>query len=171
MRASVLRKGNCCDNAPNESFWGTLKQEMIHHRRFKTRLEAQAAIQEWIEIFYSRIRRHTSLCGIAPARWAQNYYVKKKISLRLKNILSTIDGRSHATVTQRLFTPPSGDPHRLFARGLLSRVAVRKVPCLACGQEFTFSTLPIWKSKSPLSFFLGFGQKFGFPRVHSKNFR
>jgi putative transposase len=78
IRASMSRKGNCYDNAPTESFWGTLKQEMVNHRRFRTRLEAQAAIQEWIEIFYNRIRRHTSLGGIAPARWAQNYYATRK---------------------------------------------------------------------------------------------
>jgi len=77
MRASMSRKGNCYDNAPTESFWGTLKQEMVHHRRFRTRQEAQAAIQEWIEIFYNRIRRHTSLGGIAPARWADEYYAKR----------------------------------------------------------------------------------------------
>ncbi len=78
MKTSMSRKGNCYDNAPTESFWGTLKQEMVHHRRFRTRLEAQAAIQEWIEIFYNRILRHTSLGGIAPARWAQNYYATRK---------------------------------------------------------------------------------------------
>ena len=78
MRASMSRKGNCYDNAPTESFWGTLKQEMVHHRRFRTRQEAQAAIQEWIEIFYNRIRRHTSLGGKAPARWAEEYYAKRK---------------------------------------------------------------------------------------------
>jgi len=75
---SMSRRGNCYDNAPTESFWGTLKREMVNHRRFKTRLEAQAAIQEWIEIFYNRIRRHTSLGGIAPARWAENYYAMRK---------------------------------------------------------------------------------------------
>ncbi len=80
MKASMSRKGNCYDIAPTESFWGTLKQEMVNHRRFKTRQEAQAAIQEWIEIFYNRIRRHTSLGGQAPARWAENYYSKKKIA-------------------------------------------------------------------------------------------
>jgi transposase InsO family protein len=73
MIASMSRKGNCYDNAPTESFWGTLKQRIVHHRRFRTRLEAQEAIQQWIEIFYNRIRRHTSLGGISPARWAQNY--------------------------------------------------------------------------------------------------
>jgi len=78
MRASMSRKGNCYDNAPTESFWGTLKQEMVHHRRFRTRMEAQAAIQEWIEIFYNRIRRHTSLGGLAPARWAEKYYATRK---------------------------------------------------------------------------------------------
>jgi len=78
MKASMSRKGNCYDNAPTESFWGTLKQEMVHHRRFRTRQEAQAAIQEWIEIFYNRIRRHTSLGGIAPARWADEYYARRK---------------------------------------------------------------------------------------------
>lgn len=78
MSSSMSRKGNCFDNAPTESFWGTLKQELVYQRRFKTRLEAQAAIQEWIEIFYNRIRRHTSLGGIAPARWAEEYYAMKR---------------------------------------------------------------------------------------------
>ena len=40
MKASMSRKGNCYDNAPMESFWGTLKNELIHHRRYKTRGEA-----------------------------------------------------------------------------------------------------------------------------------
>jgi transposase InsO family protein len=74
----MSRKGKCYDNAPTESFRGTLKQEMVHHRRFHTRLEARVASQEWIEIFYNRIRRHTSLVGIAPARWAWNYYATRK---------------------------------------------------------------------------------------------
>lgn len=78
MRASMSRKGNCYDNAPTESFWGTLKQELVYHKRFRTRLEAHAAIQEWIEIFYNRIRRHTSLGGIAPARWAEQFYRVRK---------------------------------------------------------------------------------------------
>jgi len=73
MRPSMSRKGNCYDNAPAESFWGTLKEELIYHRRFRTRLEAQAAIQEWIEVFYNRIRRHSALGNVAPAVFAQNY--------------------------------------------------------------------------------------------------
>ena len=46
---SMSRKGNCFDNAPTESFWGALKQEFVYQNRFKTRLEAEAAIQEWIK--------------------------------------------------------------------------------------------------------------------------
>lgn len=69
---SMSRKGNCYDNAPTESFWGVLKQEMVNHRRFRTRLEAKAAIQEWIEVFYNRIRRHSGLGYTPPAIWAEN---------------------------------------------------------------------------------------------------
>ncbi len=74
MKPSMSRKGNCYDNAPTESFWGSLKREMVNHRKFKTRNEAKIAIQEWIEIFYNRIRRHSSLGGISPTRWAAKYY-------------------------------------------------------------------------------------------------
>ncbi len=51
MQTSMSRKGNCFDNAPIESFRGSLKNELVHHHRFKTRAEAKAAIQEYIEIF------------------------------------------------------------------------------------------------------------------------
>ncbi|MFM5169428.1 IS3 family transposase, partial [Aeromonas veronii] len=46
-----------------ESFWGSLKNELVHHHRFKTRAEAKAAIQEYIEIFYNRQRRHSENCS------------------------------------------------------------------------------------------------------------
>jgi len=78
MQASMSRKGNCYDNAPTESLWGHLKQELVHHRRFETRTQAQAAIQEWIEIFYNRVRRHSVLGNMAPAVYAQNYLKKRK---------------------------------------------------------------------------------------------
>lgn len=78
MQTSMSRKGNCYDNAPTESFWGCLKQELVHHRRFRTRAEAKAAIQEYIEIFYNRVRRHSVLGNIAPARYAQLWYANHK---------------------------------------------------------------------------------------------
>ncbi len=50
LKASMSRKGNCYDNAPMESFWGTLKQELVHHRRYRTRQEAIRDITEYIEV-------------------------------------------------------------------------------------------------------------------------
>jgi putative transposase len=69
MRPSMSRKGNCYDNAPMESFWGTLKNELVHHRRYATRKEAKAEITEYI--FYNRQRRHSKLGNLSPAAFAQ----------------------------------------------------------------------------------------------------
>lgn len=66
---SMSRKGNCWDNAPMESFWATLKTELIYHERFITREEAQAKIFEYIEVFYNRKRRHSSLGSKSPAEF------------------------------------------------------------------------------------------------------
>jgi hypothetical protein len=55
------RKGECMDNAPMESFFASLKKEMVHQRRFRTRAEAKAAIFEYIEVFYNRQRRHSGI--------------------------------------------------------------------------------------------------------------
>jgi len=61
------------DNAPMESFWGSLKNEMIHHQRYATRANAEASIKEYIEIFYNRQRRHSSLGYVSPASFAENF--------------------------------------------------------------------------------------------------
>jgi putative transposase len=74
LKASMSRSGNCFDNAPMESFWGTLKQELIHHRRYKTRHEAIWDITEYIEIFYNRQRRQEKLGFLSPAAYEQRYY-------------------------------------------------------------------------------------------------
>ena len=64
--ASMSRKANCYDNATMESFWSTLKQELIYRRDFKTRTEARQAIFDFIEIFYNRQRLHSSLGYRSP---------------------------------------------------------------------------------------------------------
>ena len=74
MEVSMSGKGNCYDNAPMESFWGTLKQELVHHRRYRTRLEAIHDITEYIEIFYNRQRRQARLGFLSPAVYEQRYY-------------------------------------------------------------------------------------------------
>jgi len=59
--ASMSRKGNCLDNSPMESFFGSLKTELVHRTRFRSRREAKAALFEYIAIFYNRKRRHSSI--------------------------------------------------------------------------------------------------------------
>ena len=77
MQASMSRKGNCWDNAPMESCWGSLKTELVHHRRFATREQARRKITEYIEIFYNRIRKQARLGHLSPAAFAQKYYAKQ----------------------------------------------------------------------------------------------
>ena len=74
MTASMSRKGDCYDNAPMESFWGILKTELVHHRRFKTRQQAIAEITEYIEIFYNRQRKQEKLRYLSPVQFSQQYY-------------------------------------------------------------------------------------------------
>ena len=64
--ASMSRAGNCYDNAVAESFFGTLKTELVHRNRYRTRDEARASVFEWIECWYNRKRRHSSLGYLSP---------------------------------------------------------------------------------------------------------
>ena len=77
MKASMSRKGNCYDNAPMESFWGTLKCELVHHRRYKTREEAIKDITEYIEVFYNRERRQARLSYLSPAAYVKQFYASR----------------------------------------------------------------------------------------------
>lgn len=69
VKVSMSRKGDPYDNAPVESFFATLKTELVHHRDYKTREEAKADIFEYIEVFYNRRRRHSALGYISPAQF------------------------------------------------------------------------------------------------------
>ena len=77
MIASMSRKGNCYDNAPMESFWGTLKSELVHHCRYKSRQEAIQDITEYIEVFYNRQRRQKRLGYLSPAVYEKQFYKKR----------------------------------------------------------------------------------------------
>lgn len=72
--ASMSGKGDCWDNAPMESFWGILKNELVHHQKFKTRLQAKQEVTEYIEIFYNRQRKQERLGYLSPAEFTQRYY-------------------------------------------------------------------------------------------------
>lgn len=74
MQPSMSRKGNCWDNAPMESFWGTLKTELVYHCRFLTREQAKRVISEYIEIFYNRLRKQARLGFLSPIAFRQRYY-------------------------------------------------------------------------------------------------
>ena len=69
MVASMSRKGNCYDNAPLESFFGTLKTELVFHQHYVTRAEARLDIFEYIEVFYNRFRRHSALGYKSPVNY------------------------------------------------------------------------------------------------------
>ena len=66
MIQSMSGKGNCYDNAVAESFFGTLKKELVYRNTYKTRWEARQSIFDYIEIFYNRIRKHSSLGNVSP---------------------------------------------------------------------------------------------------------
>ncbi len=68
LRCSMSRRGNCLDNAPMESFFGSLKNELVHRASFPTRETARRAIFEYIEAFYNRQRRHSGLGFLTPAQ-------------------------------------------------------------------------------------------------------
>ena len=66
---SMSRKGNCWDNAVTESFFGSLKSELVHHQRYASRADAQRSIFEYIERFYNRLRRHSTLGYVSPVEY------------------------------------------------------------------------------------------------------
>ncbi len=87
----MSRKGNCYDNAPMESFWGTLKNESLSHYRFNNRDEAISVIREYIEIFYNRQRRHSRLGNISRQPSGKNIirWLLKKEQMVVSAIAST----------------------------------------------------------------------------------
>jgi putative transposase len=77
MKVSMSRKGDCYDNAPMESFWGVLKNELVHHSRYKTREQAIREITEHIEVFYNRQRRQERLGYLSPAAYERQFYARQ----------------------------------------------------------------------------------------------
>jgi hypothetical protein len=90
MQSSMSRKGHCWDT-PMESFWGVLKNEFLHHRRYATREEGKQEITEYIEIFHNQQRKQAHLGYLWPA-------VLCETSRGINPLASTIDDRSQSTV-------------------------------------------------------------------------
>ena len=79
----MSRRANCWDNAVAESFFGTLKTELIHPMIFATRAKAKTVIAEWIEVFYNRQRIHSTIGYLAPVQFEELYCLKLGQSMTL----------------------------------------------------------------------------------------
>ena len=76
MVSSMSSVGNCYENAVAESFFGLLKRERVHRRRYRTRGEARTDIFDYIERFYNRQRRHSYSQGLSPGIYATTEITK-----------------------------------------------------------------------------------------------
>ena len=74
IRASMGSVGDSYDNALAESFFATLETELIDRTAWRSRIEARAAVFDWIETFYNRVRRHSALGQLAPAEYEERYH-------------------------------------------------------------------------------------------------
>ena len=72
----MSRRGNCLDNAVTERFFRSLKSERVNYRQYKTRQEAMADIADYIEPFYNRKRRHSTLGNISPVEYELKFQQK-----------------------------------------------------------------------------------------------
>lgn len=68
----MSRKGDCWDNAVAESFFGTLKNELVHHEKYKTREQARLSIFDYIEMFYNKRRIHSHLNYVSPEEFEKS---------------------------------------------------------------------------------------------------
>jgi transposase InsO family protein len=73
LQPSMSRRGNCYDNAAMESFFATLKKELVYHQSYHTHREAKRDIFYYIEVWYNKKRRHSSLSYLSPEEYEQNW--------------------------------------------------------------------------------------------------
>ena len=80
MRITQMsRNGNCWDNAPTESFFNSLKNERVHGTRYDTHDAARADLFDYIEIFYNRSRRHSTLGYQSPIQFMQHWIATQAV--------------------------------------------------------------------------------------------
>lgn len=79
VRQSMSRKGNCWDNAVAESFFKTMKTEMVYHTVFTTRAQAKLAVFEYLEVWYNRERKHSTLGYLTPCQY-ENFFLQKAVA-------------------------------------------------------------------------------------------
>ena len=91
-------RGDCFDNAVVESFFATLKKELIHRRSWPTKAELRTDVFEYIEVFYNRRRRHSTLGMLSPAEFEDRTLRSSSASLAASRLAST---------NKIMFTPPT----------------------------------------------------------------
>lgn len=74
ITGSMSAKGNCYDNALCESFFATLKQELVYRQSWPSHAPLRLAVFEYMEVFYNRVRRHSSLAYLSPVQYEKNYF-------------------------------------------------------------------------------------------------
>jgi len=79
MTCSMSRKGNCWDNAPTESFFNSLKHERVHGARYETHDAARADLFDYVEVFYNRSRRHSTLGYQSPIQFMQHWIATQAV--------------------------------------------------------------------------------------------
>ena len=77
---SMSRKGNCWDNAVAESFFHSLKTQLVHHVRYRNQEEAERSLFNYIEVYYNRQRKHSTNGYKAPALYEQEWWEKRKVA-------------------------------------------------------------------------------------------
>ena len=77
ITCSMSGVGQCWDNAPAESFFASLKKELVHDEKYQTRAQARLSIFEYIELFYNTKRRHSSLGYVSPAEYERANAARK----------------------------------------------------------------------------------------------
>ncbi len=80
IQCRMRRKGDCYDNAPVESVFGTRKTELVDQHEYSTRAEARSAIFEYLEVFYNRQRRHAALAYLCPAAYEAHYQAAQRLT-------------------------------------------------------------------------------------------
>ena len=75
FKQSMSGKGDCWDNAVAESFFGSLKTELIHNKKYATIAQARRDIFDYVEVFYNRVRLHSSLGYMSPEEYERNYKI------------------------------------------------------------------------------------------------
>ncbi len=78
IKGSMIRKGNCWDNAVAESFFGSPKKERVYSASYRTSREAKLDIVDYIEMFYNCYRRHSNLGNLSPRAFAEKWVAKNR---------------------------------------------------------------------------------------------